>query len=457
MKKIISFLIMAILGGVLTLGGYKLLFNTPIVLQSTVNSIPQILETVYSSSDKTLNAAEMTTDFTVAAEKTIHAVVHVKNTTIRTQVNRRDLFFGLGNRERKYEQVGTGSGVIISADGYVVTNNHVIDGATDLEITLNNKKKYQAELIGRDVANDIALLKIEADTELSYIPFANSDAIKIGEWVLAVGNPYNLTSTVTAGIVSAKGRDLEGNRNIESFIQTDAAVNPGNNGGALVNARGELIGINTAISSKTGSFIGYSFAVPSNIAKKIINDILEFGIVQEAILGITVDPNYQGQGVKVVAVIRQAGNLGLEELKSGDIIKKINEIKISKFSELKGQLTAKRPGDSVKVTIARATKVFVKTIVLSKKEVPILSTALGWELKDLSMDEIKNRKIKAGVKIVRDRKYGLQNYIITKINGQEVKNAQETAKRLNNLYTSSYANNIIELLNIEGERERIRF
>jgi serine protease Do len=261
MKKIISFLIMAILGGVLTLGGYKLLFNTPIVLQSTVNSIPQILETVYSSSDKTLNAAEMTTDFTVAAEKTIHAVVHVKNTTIRTQVNRRDLFFGLGNRERKYEQVGTGSGVIISADGYVVTNNHVIDGATDLEITLNNKKKYQAELIGRDVANDIALLKIEADTELSYIPFANSDAIKIGEWVLAVGNPYNLTSTVTAGIVSAKGRDLEGNRNIESFIQTDAAVNPGNSGGALVNARGELIGINTAISSKTGSFIGYSFAV----------------------------------------------------------------------------------------------------------------------------------------------------------------------------------------------------
>ena len=448
---------MAILGGVLTLGGYKLLFNTPIVLQSTVNSIPQILETVYSSSDKTLNAAEMTTDFTVAAEKTIHAVVHVKNTTIRTQVNRRDLFFGLGNRERKYEQVGTGSGVIISADGYVVTNNHVIDGATDLEITLNNKKKYQAELIGRDVANDIALLKIEADTELSYIPFANSDAIKIGEWVLAVGNPYNLTSTVTAGIVSAKGRDLEGNRNIESFIQTDAAVNPGNSGGALVNARGELIGINTAISSKTGSFIGYSFAVPSNIAKKIINDILEFGIVQEAILGITVDSNYQGQGVKVVAVIRQAGNLGLEELKSGDIIKKINEIKISKFSELKGQLTAKRPGDSVKVTIERASKVFVKTMILTKKAVPILSTALGWELKDLSMDEIKNRRIKAGVKIVRDRKYGLQNYIITKINGQEVKNAQETAKRLNNLYTSSYANNIIELLNIEGERERIRF
>ena len=275
--------------------------------------------------------------------------------------------------------------------------------------------------------------------------------------MLAVGNPYNLTSTVTAGIVSAKGRDLKGNRNIESFIQTDAAVNPGNSGGALVNARGELIGINTAISSKTGSFIGYSFAVPSNIAKKIINDILEFGVVQEAILGITVDPNYPEEGVKVVGIIAQTDNLGMGELKSGDIIKKINEVKISKFSELKGQLTAKRPGDSVKVTIERAEKRFVKTVILTKKVAPILATALGWELKDLSLDEMYNREIKVGVKIVRDRKYGLQNYIITKINGQEVENAQEAAVRLNELATSSYANNIIELLNLEGERERIRF
>ena len=457
MKKIISFLGISILGGVLTLGGYKLLFESPIVLENPTNSSLQVVETVFSPTNKTLNAAEMATDFTVAAEKTIHAVVHVKNTSIRTQKTRRDLFFGLGNGERKYEQVGTGSGVIISADGYVVTNNHVIDGATELEITLNNKKKYQAELIGRDVANDIALLKIEADTKLSYIPFANSDAIKIGEWVLAVGNPYNLTSTVTAGIVSAKGRDLEGNRNIESFIQTDAAVNPGNSGGALVNARGDLIGINTAISSKTGSFIGYSFAVPSNIAKKIINDILEFGIVQEAILGIAVDPNYPEEGVKVVGIMAQTDTLGMEELKSGDIIKKINEVKISKFSELKGQLTAKRPGDSVKVTIERADKIFVKTVILTKKVAPILATALGWELKDLSVDEMNNRGIKVGVKIVRDRKYGLQNYIITKINGQEVENAQEAAVRLNELATSSYANNIIELLNLEGERERIRF
>ncbi|EAR11554.1 htrA protein [Polaribacter irgensii 23-P] len=456
MKKIISFLGMAILGGMITLGGYKLLFDAPVIMERMISSPIRPLETIFSATDKTLNAAEMTTDFTVAAEKTIHAVVHVKNTAIRTQTNKMDLFFGRSN-DRKYEQVGTGSGVIISADGYVVTNNHVIDGATELEITLNNKKKYQAELIGRDVANDIALLKIKADTKLDYIPFANSDGIKIGEWVLAVGNPYNLTSTVTAGIVSAKGRDLEGNRNIESFIQTDAAVNPGNSGGALVNARGELIGINTAISSETGSFIGYSFAVPSNIAKKIINDILEFGRVQEAILGILVDPSYQDEGVKVADILEKKGGLKGAGLKSGDVITKIDEVKISKFSELKGHLTAKRPGEFVKVTIERGSKVLVKTIKLTEKIAPILASSLGWELKDLSANELKDSDIKAGVMIVRDSKYGLESYIITKINDNEVKDARETAKLLNELYTSRYANNIIELLSVSGERERIRF
>ena len=205
--------------------------------------------------------------------------MHVKNTAIKTQSDPwAELFYGRGSGTRKYEQVGTGSGVIISEDGFIVTNNHVIDGASDLEVTLNNQKKYKAKLIGTDPENDIALLKIDADMKLPYIPFANSDALKIGEWVLAVGNPYNLTSTVTAGIVSAKGRDLKGNGNItDSFIQTDAAVNPGNSGGALVNTRGELVGINTAITSKTGSFVGYSFAVPSNIAKKVIEDLMEFG------------------------------------------------------------------------------------------------------------------------------------------------------------------------------------
>ncbi|WP_439129566.1 trypsin-like peptidase domain-containing protein, partial [Polaribacter sp.] len=199
MKKVFSFLGMAILGGALTLGGYKLLFNDQVIVERTIEKPLQAVNTNYTSAYKNANAAEMNTDFTVAAEKTVHAVVHVKNTAVRTQTNPLDLFFGNGNGQRKYEQVGTGSGVIISADGYIVTNNHVIDGANDLEITLNNKKKYKAELIGKDAANDIALLKIDTDVDLPYIAFANSDNIKIGEWVLAVGNPYNLTSTVTAG------------------------------------------------------------------------------------------------------------------------------------------------------------------------------------------------------------------------------------------------------------------
>ena len=209
--------------------------------------------------------------------------MHVKNTSIKDFKKMAWGFFYGRNQvdKKKYEQVGTGSGVIISSDGFIITNNHVIDGASEIEITLNDKKKYKADLIGADATNDIALVKISSDEKFPFIPYGNSDNIKVGEWVLAVGNPYNLKSTVTAGIISAKGRDLEGNSNIDSFIQTDAAVNPGNSGGALVNTRGELIGINTAISSRTGSFIGYSFAVPSNIAKKVIEDIMEFGSVQE--------------------------------------------------------------------------------------------------------------------------------------------------------------------------------
>ena len=283
MKKFFGLLGMSVLGGVLTLAGYKAFFNDTVIIE---REIPQKTQTVQASYTPAFNSKTnldlASVDFTVAAEKSLNSVVHVKNTAIRTQSNPLDILFGNGNGARKFEQVGTGSGVIISSDGYIVTNNHVIKDANEIEITLNNKKKYKAELIGADKSNDIALLKIDADIDLPYVPFADSNNVKVEEWVLAVGNPYNLTSTVTAGIVSAKGRDLEGNGNIESFIQTDAAVNPGNSGGALVNARGELVGINTAISSKTGSFVGYSFAVPSNIAKKVVDDLLEFGAVQEA-------------------------------------------------------------------------------------------------------------------------------------------------------------------------------
>ena len=458
MKKAFSFLGIAILGGALTLGGYKLLFNDQVVIERTIEKPLQTLQASYNPTLRNTNATEVNTDFTVAAEKTVHAVVHVKNTAVRTQTNPLELFFGNRNGQRKYEQVGTGSGVIISADGYIVTNNHVIDGANDLEITLNNKKKYKAELIGKDAANDIALLKIEADDDLPYIAFANSDNIKIGEWVLAVGNPYNLTSTVTAGIVSAKGRDLEGNRNIESFIQTDAAVNPGNSGGALVNARGELIGINTAISSRTGSFIGYSFAVPSNIAKKIIDDILEYGAVQEAILGINI--NNQGEdidGVKIESVAEEGGaeKAGLQ---SGDIITQVNNVKISKYSELRGQLTAKRPGESVNITVNRDGDFITKNVKLSKKDT-FVSRAFGIILKDLPKKDLKKYDISKGVKIYKNANkyldyYGVkEGFIITKINKKEVSNASEATKLLDD---ASNRNEpvYLEVINLKGERER---
>jgi serine protease Do len=457
MKKAFGFLAMAILGGVITLGGYKLLLEDPVKVERTIQIPTNIVQTSISSTIKDASAAEMTTDFTVAAENTIHAVVHVKNTAVKTQVNPwAEQYYGRGQGTKKYEQVGTGSGVIISADGYIVTNNHVIDGASELEITLNNKKKYKAVLVGSDAANDIALLKIESNTNFPYVPFANSDNIKIGEWVLAVGNPYNLTSTVTAGIVSAKGRDLEGNRNIESFIQTDAAVNPGNSGGALVNGRGELIGINTAISTKTGSFIGYSFAVPSNIAKKIIDDILEFGAVQQAILGITVDLSYKEQGVKVSNVLKQSENKVKSELKEGDIIKRINNIKISKFSELKGQLTAKRPNEVVDVTIERNGELITKKVKLSKFIERHVATVFQWELKNISKEEMKKLNISNGVQIIRtgkdSKENNLKNYVIIKVNNKRVTDAKETAKLLDQLGKRGFRI-AVEMINIKGEKE----
>jgi len=460
MKKFFGFLGMAILGGAVTLGGYKMLIEEPVTIQQNSPETPSTIQTNYKpafNSNETSSADAISIDFRLAAKKTVNSVVHVKNTAIRTQNNPfAELFFG-GNSTRKFEQVGTGSGVIISADGYIVTNNHVIESANDIEITLNNKKKYKAELVGADKSNDIALLKINADVDLPFTSFANSDNVQIGEWVLAVGNPYNLTSTVTAGIVSAKGRDLEGNGNIESFIQTDAAVNPGNSGGALVNARGELVGINTAISSRTGSFVGYSFAVPSNIAKKIVDDILEFGAVQEAILGIAIDPKYDEEGVKIGEVYYEEGTK-TSELKKGDIIKKVNNVKITKFSELRGQLVAKRPGEYVDITIERDGELVTKKVLLNKKSTYI-SRALGVSLKDLSDKEKKKYDVKGGAKIIENINRSLDYYgvkkgfIITKINKKPVLTAAEAKRVIDNSFGNG--NPIyLELINLKGEIER---
>ncbi|MFK8059685.1 MAG: trypsin-like peptidase domain-containing protein [Polaribacter sp.] len=462
MKKFFGFLGMAILGGALTLGGYKMLFNEQTIVENKTLEPIKTVQTNFNPTFKSDEAVANSIDFTLAAERSIHSVVHVKNTAIRTQTNPLDVFFGRGDGKREYKQVGTGSGVIISQDGYIVTNNHVIDDASEIEITLNNRKKYKAELIGADKENDIALLKIDADLDLPYIPFANSDNIKVGEWVLAVGNPYNLTSTVTAGIVSAKGRDLEGNSAIDSFIQTDAAVNPGNSGGALVNTRGELVGINTAISSKTGSFIGYSFAVPSNIAKKIVDDLLEFGVVQEALIGFVPYQDKEGivDGVKI-SRIEGDGEAKKSGLREGDIIKKVNNVKISKFSELRGQLTAKRPGDFVDITVDRDGELITKNVKLSKRDT-FLSRNLNILLKDLTKKEQKKYGISGGAKISENGNknliyYGVkEGFIITKINKKPVRNASEAAKTIDASYGAG-SPIYIEVINLEGERERYAF
>ncbi|MDY7393730.1 trypsin-like peptidase domain-containing protein [Aureibaculum sp. 2210JD6-5] len=365
MKKIISLVFASILGGAIALGTYVYVIgNTEIINNTETANQPKVVQANYTIPSSSY-AAEAT-DFTKAAEETVHAVVHVKNVSVSRSNPLVEFFYGADAGGGGKTTIGTGSGVIISPDGYIITNNHVIRGAKELEITLNNQRSYPAEVIGADPTTDIALIKISGE-DLPFVSFANSDNVKVGEWVLAVGNPFNLTSTVTAGIVSAKARNINisGGRMIESFIQTDAAVNPGNSGGALVNVRGELVGINTAITSQTGSYVGYSFAVPSNIAKKVIEDLMEFGDVRAAYLGINpaelnakvvkeLDLN-QTQGVLVADVTKNGGAIkaGIEK---NDIIVQIDQIKINKFSDLKGFLSTKRPGDVVNVTVLRNDK-----------------------------------------------------------------------------------------------------
>ncbi|WP_299120700.1 trypsin-like peptidase domain-containing protein [uncultured Tenacibaculum sp.] len=457
MKKVFRTLGIAFFGGVVALAGYKIAIEKPqVIVEKTVEPTLQTVKASYTPT--VINSSSKPTDFTEAAEKTVNAVVHVKNTAIRTQQNPwAELFYGNGSGTKKYQQVGTGSGVIISPDGYIVTNNHVIEGASEIEITLNNRKKLKAELIGADKTNDIALLKVEADEDLPNLPFGNSDNAKVGEWVLAVGNPYNLTSTVTAGIVSAKGRDLEGNNNVEAFIQTDAAVNPGNSGGALVNTRGELVGINTAITSKTGSFIGYSFAVPSNIAKKIVDDLLEYGMVQQALIGINY--NEVEEGVEITSV-SEKGGAKKAGLKKGDVITKINNVKIGKFSELKGQLTAKRPGDYINVTVDRDGEELTKVVKLTKLVKLPISRYLGTEFEDVNSKDKKKFDIDGGAKIKRTqnrhfKEYGIgEGYILTKINGKKISSAAEAVRILDSNTNRRF---LIEMISPSGEIERFRY
>ena len=442
MNRISSLFLVSLFSGVLTLSAYKLLFDNNGYFSTNKNSIVTDAPNSYG---RTVGLSAEAVDFTEAADKTIHTVVHVKNVSRQTINNPlMEFFYGFGGQQSQ-EQVGTGSGVIISEDGYIVTNNHVVKNASEIEITLNNKKSYPAKLIGTDSKMDIALLKITTEEKLPYSAFANSDSVKIGEWVLAVGNPYNLTSTVTAGIVSAKARNLD-TGGIQSFLQTDAAVNPGNSGGALVNTRGELIGINTMISSPTGSYTGYSFAIPSNITRKIIEDIMEFGNVQRGILGVEGGElnssaskelgikETEGFYIKKVNTKSGAEKAGLLK---GDIIVKLDEQKVSTFADLSGYISTKRPGDKVEVTYIRDGKNKTVPVILSKNE--LFGTEFkGIELENLEAADKKKFNLDYGVKIKSLTNPNLKQYeaelignIILKIDNVKATDIETVSKLLN--------------------------
>ena len=464
MKNFSTLFLVSLLSGVVTLGSYKLLFDTNGYFSNDKNTL---VTTASNSYGKKVGLSAEVLDFTEAAEKTIHTVVHVKNVSRRTVTNPiLEYFYGYKGGQSQ-EQVGTGSGVIISEDGYIVTNNHVIKGASEIEITLNNKKSYQAKLIGTDSKMDIALLKIDAEEKLPYTVFANSDSVKVGEWVLAVGNPYNLTSTVTAGIVSAKARDLD-TSGIQSFIQTDAAVNPGNSGGALVNTRGELIGINTMISSMTGSYVGYSFAVPSNIARKIIEDLMEFGNVQRGILGVeggelnSITSKELGisqtQGFYINKVTK---NSGAEKsgLTKGDVIIKLDEQNVATFADLSGYINTKRPNDKVQVSFIRDGKTKVVAVILSKNE--FFSTEFkGIELENVEAADKKKFKIDYGVKIKSITSENLKQYreelvgnIILSIDNVKATDVETVSKLLSKKEESQTVR--IEMITKSGEVMRV--
>ena len=409
-------------------------------------------------------------DFVEIAKKSINTVVHVKSASSNaSEFSIEDFIFGRTNRR---PQIGSGSGVIISSDGYIITNHHVIETAEDIQVTTNDNQSYNAKIIGSDEQNDIALLKIDTSDELPYAVFGDSDSTQIGEWVLAVGNPFNLTSTVTAGIISAKSRSLDPTgRTTQSYIQTDAAVNPGNSGGALINNKGELIGINTAIQTQTGSYVGYSFAVPSNIAKKVIEDILEYGMVQYGFLGVT-GTSLNSFRAKELEVLDTEGFYinGIDKesgaktagIKIGDIIKDIDGIKISKFSDLKGYLNTKRPDDIVEINLKRddeSRKIMVK---LNSNE--RINFYLIGILKNMNPEDLKKKNIDKGVKISEFnddyksywKEYGIiEGDVIKKINGNEINSIVDIDKIVKS--RNYYDPITIEILTQENKTERFNF
>ncbi len=450
MKKYLSVALLSIVCSLATIIVYQTYFGTPQKVIIKENSPARYTNFLTQSEfPKGLNYTSAPTDFIESAALVTPSVVYIKS----IQKNRSSLddFWRMGQGG-----VASGSGVMISADGYIVTNHHVIENASEIEVSLNDKRSYEAELIGSDPSTDLALIKIDV-TDLPYLGLANSDSVQIGEWVLAVGNPFNLTSTVTAGIVSAKGRNiniLEGSYKIESFIQTDAAVNPGNSGGALVNTNGKLVGINTAIITQSGRYEGYSFAIPANLVRKVIADLKDFGMVQRGFLGVVIEDvdediadrlNLKALYGVHISEINKGSAAEEAELKPGDVITHINNIKVKSMPALQEQVARYRPGDQISVSVLRnnkkkSVKLTLKnqsnSIVLTDKTDIKVLNKLGIELQELTKDEKTELKVK-GVKVVSIRKGSKVDrtnmdpgFIITKINDEPVKDIGAVIKAI---------------------------
>ena len=425
------------------------------VVNAMTKSQVRVVETSEGAQFRTVNLSQDNwPDFTYAAESAVDAVVYVKVVSTQTQQQAPssifDFFFGFpeGGMPQQRERVGSGSGVIIRADGYIVTNNHVIDGATRIEVTLNNNQTYPATLVGTDPATDVALLKVEA-TGLPVIPFGDSDKLRLGEWVIAIGSPYDLRSTITAGIVSAKGRSMPSNGEfkIESFIQTDAAVNPGNSGGALVDKAGNLVGINTAIISQTGSYTGYSFAVPSNIVKKIAYDLMDFGSVKRAVLGIKMAPiddkiaedlKLSSRNGVYISEVSESGAADKAGIKAGDVLIAIDSTDIRSTSAVQEAVSRYSPGDKAVVTVIRDGRTMKFDVIFKGTSQDNGTVAddgsvafYGSSIKAASEETLAKYGLKSGVEIVELGPGKLmeagaaEGFIIQYVNDHPVKTPQD--------------------------------
>jgi serine protease Do len=473
-RRFLGLFVVAVLGAFVAIVVYARLFNA----ETTVVEVPGENKVQYVNLPGVSSGSAL--DFTGAVEQSIDAVVHVKTKEFREYQGNSlyELFFGEQSNGEAPPILGFGSGVIVSNKGYIVTNNHVIDGSDEVVVVLNDKREYDARVIGADPTTDIALLKVDAK-ELRPLKFGDSDALRLGEWVLAIGNPYNLTSTVTAGIVSAKARNFGLLRSqefsIESFIQTDAAVNPGNSGGALINTQGELVGINTAIASRTGAFTGYSFAVPVSIVEKIVTDLIEYGEVQRAILGVniaTVTADLAAEmkideiaGVFVISV-RPEGAAREAGIKDGDVIISIDETGVNSSAELQEAVSKFRPGQDVSVVVRRDGKLKQFDVVLRNLEGSTeivkktdLMDVLGASFEPLSEREKQSLGIENGIRVksVKEGKFmkvGIQEgFILTMVNKKPV----SSVKDITSILKESEGGVIIEGVDRKGSRSYYAF